>query len=421
MRIALIGPVPEAWGGPQRTGGVSAYVQGLASALVDLGVELPLLGDNSNAAPGPLQSLPPSSIQFYPMFRLGGRGAPRALLKLNPARLIRMAVQLMGRRDVQIPWCQRFRYVDRAANYELFLHQTRPQILHVAHAEFRQFLSQRVVGVSVPVIASVLSATVLLRRPASDWLVQMTKQNYNRASRLIACSHFVKEVIAPHVADPDKIVIIPNGTDTDRFRPEPQTKARAVLGLDPQEFIVLYTGNLVLPKGVVLLLQAFARLLPQHPKARLIFVGSGPQATALAKLAAQLGIARQVTLAGYRPTGELPQWYTACDVFALPSQSEGLSISVLEAMASGRPVITTDPQIGQHDAVENGVNGFLCPYGDVSALATALITLAQSPDRARQMGVAARQKAESCFSWPIIARQVVQVYQKVLAKAACLA
>jgi glycosyltransferase involved in cell wall biosynthesis len=412
LHIGLIGPVPEAWGGPPRGGGVSSYVQGLASGIAELGVQVSLLGDNSNAGRGPFLPGLPAHIQFHPMFRLAGRFAPQALLALGPVRLARMTARLMLHRTIRIPWCQRLRYVDRAANYDLFLCQAKPQLLHVAHAEFRQFLTQQVAGASLPVIASVLSATALLR-PVPDWLRQMTIQNYNLASRLIVCSNYVKSCIVPFVVDPCKMVLIPNGTDTDRFQPGSQERARAVLGLDPKEFVVLYTGSLVKPKGVDVLLRAFAYGAAQRANARLVFVGAGPEATALKNLAAELGVAQQTTLVGYRPPSELPDWYTACDVFALPSQSEGLSISLLEAMASGRLVVTTYPEIGSHDAVEDGVSGFLFRSGDVDALSTVLCRLAHSPEQAVHMGLAARRKVECCFSWQVIAKQVVDVYQAV--------
>jgi glycosyltransferase involved in cell wall biosynthesis len=344
-----------------------------------------------------------------------GRHAGKALLALGPSRVARMAARLATQRDVKMPFEWRLRYVDRAANYDLFLDRTRPSLLHVAHAEFRQFLGQRIAGASMPVVASVLSATVLLR-PTPAWLVQMTIQNYNLAARLIVCSSFVKEVILPHLADPGKLTVILNGTDTEQFRPRSQAEARAALGLDPEEFIVLYSGSLVLPKGVDLLIRAFAQGLARRPQSRVIFVGAGPEAEMLEKLAAELGVARQVTLAGYRPIDELPSWYAACDLFALPSQSEGLSISLLEAMASGRPVVTTCPDVGTHDAVQDGVHGYLCRYGDVDALAQAFVNLALQPDRTRQMGIAARQKAERCFAWPVVARQVVDVYRDALAQ-----
>lgn len=384
--------------------------------MADLDVELFLLGDNTDAASGPLESYPPSKIHFQPMFRLAGVSISNALRRLRLNRLVNMATRLVKGHDIPIPWIQRLRYLDRAANYDRFLSQANPDVIHVAHAEFRQFLSQQIVGTSAPVVASVLSASVLLRRSSEDWLVQMTKQNYNRAARLLVCSNFVKEVIAAYVTDPQRIVLVPNGTDVERFRPRSQAQARAALGLDGEAFIILYTGILVIPKGVHHLLRAFASIAAQYPQMRLVFVGSGPQAAALEELAEELGVAGRVILAGYRPDDELPDWYAACDVFALPSESEGLSISILEAMASGRPVVTTYPQVGEHDAVEPGINGLLCHYGDVEELAAALRTLLHSPEGVQDMGAAARRKAERCFSWSVIARQVVGVYRQIVAE-----
>jgi glycosyltransferase involved in cell wall biosynthesis len=319
-----------------------------------------------------------------------------------------------------MPLSQRMRYIDRAANYDLFLRRSHPDLLHVAHAEFRQYLSQRIVYAKVPIIASVLSATVLLRS-VPRWLKDMVIQNYNRADRLIACSTFVRDMIAPYMADPNRTVVIPNGVDTELFRPGNQIESRRMLGLNSNEFIVLYTGGLFVPKGVITLLEAFARGLAKLGNARLIYVGAGPEFTTLGKMAGEFGLRQQVTLAGYRPVSELPDWYQACDVFVLPSQSEGLSISLLEAMASSRPVITTPPDIGIHDAVEDGLNGYLCRFGDIDALAETLSRLARSPEARREAGFAARTKVEHHFAWPVIARQVKQVYREILTEAVHIA
>lgn len=415
-RISLIGPVPESWGGPPRGGGVSTYVQGLTSALSDLGLDICLLGDNTNSTTLSDISQPRPGIRLYPMTRIKGFQAPNALGVLGPGRVMRMAWRLLRFQEINVPLGQNLRYSERAANYERFLQRERPQLLHVAHADFRQFLSQSIVRVSVPVVSSVLSATVLLR-PTPEWLVQMTKNNYNQAAHLIACSNFVKEAIRPYVRNLDRLTVIPNGTDTRRFSPREKAEARATLGFPPNEKLVLYTGNLVLSKGVDVLLSAFALGMAKLADTRLVFVGAGREAHSLSRLSYELGIGEQVTITGYRPVEELPDWYGACDFFVLPSQSEGLSISLLEAIASGRPVVTTRPDIGEHDAVQDGVNGLLCPYGDVQALSLAMMHLAESQDMLRRMGEASRQTAVKLFDWAVVAQQVAQVYSRVLKEA----
>lgn len=415
MHIGFIGPVREEWGGPPCTGGVSAYMQGLTSALANFDIQLSLLGDNTHADSWQNMAHLPGNLVLERMRRLQGQSIIRTIRYLGWDRLARMALRLITRPDFHIPWRQRLRYVDRSANYDRFLEESQPTLLHVAHAEFRQFLTQQIVGTSLPLIASVLSASVLLRYPPSNWLVKMTKQNFDRATRLLVCSNFVKETIAPYVNNPDKMVLVPNGIDPIQFHPTDQQEARRVLNLPVDAFIVLFTGALVLQKGVNLLLHAFAKVLPEHPNAFLIFVGKGPETSRIRKEAQELGIASRVILAGYRRTEELPHWYGACDVFALPSESEGLSISILEAMGCGRPIVTTYPGTGIHDAVEENVNGFLCHYGEVDALAVTLNrAMSQSPERLQEMGIASRHRVEQSFSWPVVAKKVMGVYQEVL-------
>ncbi len=416
LPLAMIGPVTESWGGERHLGGVSAYVQGLASAIAGIGgVKLSLLADNTNAARPPTGLSLPDRLQLAVMCRLAGRAAPTAVAALGGGRLAKMAWRLATLNTYAIPLAQKLRYVDRAANYDRFLRQARPDLIHVAHAEFRQFLCQRIVRSPLPIVASVLSATIFLRS-SPEWLTRMTKDNFDSAARLLPCSNFVKEAIRPYVARPERMVVIPNGTDASRFRLTPQAEARTALGLAPDEFIVLFTGGLIVPKGVHLLTKAFAQSFAQRPGTRLVFVGKGPEAASIQKMASELGIGSQVTLTGFRPDDELPAWYAACDVFALPSQSEGLSGSLLEAMATGKPVVTTYPDLGAHDAVEDGVNGFLVHFGDADALAAALEKLYQSPELAQRMGIEARWKIESTFDWPNIARQVKQIYNEVLAE-----
>jgi glycosyltransferase involved in cell wall biosynthesis len=110
----------------------------------------------------------------------------------------------------------------------------------------------------------------------------------------------------------------------------------------------------------------------------------------------------------------MPRWYQACDVFVLPSWAEGLSLAVLEAMACARPVVTTWPDRAGHDAIQDGQNGLLVPYGQEDALAQALISLAEQPEAAAALGRAARETARSRFTWPEIAGRTLEVYREVL-------
>ena len=190
--------------------------------------------------------------------------------------------------------------------------------------------------------------------------------------------------------------------------------ARQELDILGDPFLVLFAGNLSSLKGVDYLLRAFAGLYEKHSMAQLYILGSGPEAKALRRLVRELRIEDVVNFTGRRPFAEMPSWYQACDVFVLPSAAEGLSMAILEAMGAGRPVITTEPPSGLHDAVVDGETGFLVPYGQVKALERALEKLAKAPTLARQLGRTGRRRAELLFDWNTIAQTTADLYDSLI-------
>jgi glycosyltransferase involved in cell wall biosynthesis len=409
----MIGPVPANWGGLKPHGGVATHVQGLVQALPASAVRVRLLADNTDAVRSPSFPGKPASVAIQTMVR-----SPGQLPSLGMRRIACLGWRLLSRPGLRTaaPPGRLLVFLGQAANIDRFLAEGRVDLVHVHHAEYRQFLCQQVVGTSAPLVATVHSASVLIR-PHPSWLVAMTIANYRRAKGLIAVSHFVRDKLVEHGADPSRMVVIPNGVDVKRFRPGLQTEARTALGLEPSGFVVLYTGGLVQHKGVDLLLQAFSDGLAHLKDARLVFVGTGPKRPVLERMAAELGIAEQVILAGYRSADELPVWYAASDVFALPSQSEGLSMSVLEAMSCGRPVITTRPGLGSHDAVRDGKTGILVRYGDVHQLSSTLSKLESSLVLRHELGDAARHLVEQEFDWHVISRKTVEMYERLLSES----
>jgi phosphatidylinositol alpha-1,6-mannosyltransferase len=245
----------------------------------------------------------------------------------------------------------------------------------------------------------------------------MFRQNYSRAEHIIAVSNFVKKKIVEYGADPDNIAVITNGVDVNLFRPRPHREARDKLGLPPESFIVLFSGNLIPRKGVDVLIQAFSRCVERYPDARLVVVGVGDEEERLTDLVAELGVTSQVIFTGYRPFTEMPLWYQACDVFVMPSWAEGLSMAILEAMASGRPVITSRPEVGEHDAVIQGETGLLVEYGNVEKLALILDRLMSSPQMVRRLGHGARKMAMATFTWDLIGRRTAEVYRVAMRQA----
>jgi glycosyltransferase involved in cell wall biosynthesis len=204
---------------------------------------------------------------------------------------------------------------------------------------------------------------------------------------------------------------IPKGVDADRFRPDGPT-LREPLHLERKR-VVIGVARLVPIKNVRLLIEAVAKVRLCLPDAHLLLVGDGPERSAVRARAAELDLTDAVTFVGSVPQADLPALYRAADVFALSSDFDNSPNAVLEAMASGLPVVATDVG-GVREFVAEGVGGAVVPPGNAAALANALEQYLAQPDRARAAGIHNRLKASAEFSWRSSALQLLDVYRRVI-------
>jgi glycosyltransferase involved in cell wall biosynthesis len=201
--------------------------------------------------------------------------------------------------------------------------------------------------------------------------------------------------IAARTCDANRTVVIHNAVDV-------QATPRATpCGGD---VLVLSVGRLKYPKDHRTLLEAAARARGQW---RLEIVGDGPDRAELEALASE-----RSQLLGER--SDVPDLLARASVFVLSSHSEGLPISVLEALAAGLPVVASDVG-GVRELVEDGVNGVLVPPGDAVALAAALTRLVADADLRRTMGAASRSRAEKLFDLPRFRQAHLELYRRLLA------
>jgi sugar transferase (PEP-CTERM/EpsH1 system associated) len=207
-----------------------------------------------------------------------------------------------------------------------------------------------------------------------------------------------------------------NGVDTDRFRP-PERRRRdllpeALAGED--RFVVGTVGRVQPVKDQATLLQAIAGAIALSPglaeRLALVVVGDGPSLGALRELAATLGIAGQCWFAGARE--EVAALMQSFDLFVLPSLNEGISNTILEALASGLPVLASAVG-GNPELVEDGVVGQTFAAGDPAALSSLIVRYADDADLCRRHGAAARQRAESRFSLETMVAAYCDVYESL--------
>jgi len=190
----------------------------------------------------------------------------------------------------------------------------------------------------------------------------------SRADAVIAVSGDLSAKVAALGAERDRIHVLHNGVDTERFHPISGDEARRRLRLDRAARWIVFIGNLVPVKGLDLLLAALARLGNQAIRAAL--VGSGPSRRRLERQARSVGVSERVTFAGERPHEEIPLWLNAADVTCLPSRNEGCPNVVLESLACGRPVVAS--RVGAVPDLVGPDSGIVVEPDDAAALAHGL-------------------------------------------------
>ena len=236
------------------------------------------------------------------------------------------------------------------------------------------------------------------RRLLNRWTVPL-------ATHVVAVSERVASYAAREFRIPrDRLTTIVNGVDLDRFRPAVRTReAHApVLGC---------TARLGAENDHATLIQAFAHLGRQWPDAQLLLVGRGPEEAALRALADALGVGGRVCFAGEQ--ADVAPWLARMDVYAQAARLAGISNSILEAMATGLPVVATDVG-GTAEVVVHGETGLLVPPGDPVALADALGVLLANPGAIEAFGRAGRARVEARFGERLMLERVESLLDRLV-------
>jgi glycosyltransferase involved in cell wall biosynthesis len=210
---------------------------------------------------------------------------------------------------------------------------------------------------------------------------------------------------------PDRIVVVPNGIDTERFCPMPETRqmARTALGATQGSMLVVNVGRLVPEKAQDVLLDAFRRLAPESAAgARLLIAGDGPERAMLTATIARLGLTANATLLGARR--DITALLNAADLFVLSSRMEGMPLAIAEALACGCPVVATDAP-GVADLL--GDAGTIVPRDDAAALAVAMQAALRSGLGSPAQQAMRRQRIVSRFSIDAVARQWLSCYARL--------
>lgn len=286
-------------------------------------------------------------------------------------------------------------------------HRQRTEILH-AHSVS--------LGVIACIVGWLTRAPVVVKVPSWKSLESVRGPGVGRwvrrwivghASRIVAVSEELREAAVREGFAPDRVVVIPNGVDLDGSgSADDSDRLKAEVVGAASAFVVLFVGRLVEEKAVDRLLRVWAAL----PEGRqvLLIVGDGALRRSLETMAHALGVAATVRFLGHRP--DVYRFYAMADVFVLPSATEGLSNALLEAMATGLPVVASD--VGGNRGVLTSGSGILVDWRDVPACASALARLLEDGELRRQLGAAALRRAQ-VFAIDSIVERYRDLYRAV--------
>lgn len=235
---------------------------------------------------------------------------------------------------------------------------------------------------------------------------------YRHADRIIANSEFTRAELLKLGVAPERVTVIYPGVDVARFRPGlPQEDLRASVGLASGGKLVLSVGRLSRRKGFDQTIRAVARLRAEGLDVEHALIGIGEDHDYLQGIARECGIERHVHLLGHVEAEDLPRWYNACDVFAMPNReidgdNEGFGMVFLEAAACGKPVLAGRDG-GTGSAVVEGVTGYRVDGGSLDDVAGALKRVLADTALACRLGESGHARALEEFSWERVAEKTV--------------
>lgn len=261
-----------------------------------------------------------------------------------------------------------------------------------------------------PVIVTIHGAdiNVFIKRRA---LRRMIVWALSRSDAVISISEELRRKIGPLGVPAERVTVIPNGVDFRLFRPIPRDVAETEKGLSKGKERVVYIGRFDPRKGLAVLIRAISILSSSRDNIELLLVGAkrGDEAE-FAGMVERLGLTERVTFINEVPLTEVPLWLSASDLLVLPSFTEGLPLVLIEALACGKPVVST--RCGGPEEIVTDGTGLLVPPGDHQALAEAIAYVLDHPEEYNPVQIATY--ARNRFDLERISERIIDLYSSVI-------
>lgn len=381
-----------------KAGGSVSHTSGVAGGLLEAGHRLRFL------APEPLPDLDPVRMPLTP---------------IPPGRAVRVFDEA-----AMVAYHHRF---NREA--ERLLRARLPDVLYQRHSVFNASGAVLARRLDRPLILEANGSEVWAREKWSrlqlrSVCVRMERYAFAGAAVIIVVSKILKEQLVEMGADPDRILVNPNGVDPERFRPDLDgSRVRAALGFGPDDLVCGFLGTFTRWHGVLFLAEQVAELARRHPRSRFLFMGDGDLRSAVEARLRESGVAGSAVFTGLLDHGAVPEHLAACDVLISPhlpfedgTPFFGSPTKLFEYLAMGRAVVAS--RLGQiGDVIEPGTSGCLYTPGSATEFQSEMDNVLRSNELRHSLGVGARARVLAHYTWRRNADRAIGFLEERLAES----
>lgn len=290
------------------------------------------------------------------------------------------------------------------------INQIKPDIVHAGPIQSCAFISA-LTGFS-PLVSMSWGSDILVDSEKDFLWKWVTEYTLNRTSVFIGDCEAVKEKAIQFGVLDQRIILFPWGIDLSQYQPGKNLQFRNKLGWTDQ-FVLLSLRSWEKIYGVDIVAKAFVAASKSEPDLRLILLGKGSQETEIKEIFNDAGIMDHVYLGGVAAQNELPDYYQASDLYISASYSDGSSVSLMEALASGLPVLVSDIP-GNQEWINQAENGYLFETGSVEKLTNAILNIVKNKNLLPQIRQEARKTAEKKANWDENFPKLLEAYQLAL-------
>jgi len=323
----------------------------------------------------------------------------------------------------QILWAggqREFRWSDLprfALDFRRVVKRLKPDLVHAGPIQTCAFIA--VLSGFRPVLTKSWGYDLVRDADSSRWMEWVTRTTLQRSAFFTSDANVTRDKAIAFGMDPGNIVVFPWGVNIDRFAPKKEERGKKQVSRrisrvgGSRKSITLFCNRAWEPiYGIDVLAKAFVKAASVNPDVNLILLGGGSQGANIRRILMNGGVLERVHFGGQVGQRDLPRWYHMADIYISPSHVDGSSVSLLEALACGKPSIVSDIA-GNREWIEEGVNGWTFRDGDADDLADKILLAIKSRRSFGRIGRAARRTAEERADWRKNFGKLLEAYERI--------